>query len=236
VSVVTVFRQAGCKGRYIAENLAQAMGYNLADYTTAERLMLQCGYAKTAEVYQSVPDFWDRFTRRGLERDEINSMLRSVTRAMAHHGNVVMLGRGCYAALQDMSDVLNVRLKAPYPLRVERVMEEQRMTEGEAAAFIEEKDTLVADFARTSYGLSPDDLTLFDLVIDTGKVDPDAAVRFLAGAANALPGESDGGPTAAALVVDPVMAEAVSDEFERLARLRAPRARRRGNEQVPGGA
>ena len=121
-----------------------------------------------------------------------------------------------------MSDVLNVRLKAPYPLRVERVMEEQQMSEDEATAFVEEKDILVADFARTSYGLSPDDLTLFDLVIDTGKVHPDAALGFLVEAASALPEESKEGLTAAALEVDPVIAEAVSDEFERLARLRSP--------------
>lgn len=78
VAVITVFRQAGCKGRYIAEKLAEALGCHFADYAIAERLMLQCGYARTPEVYQSAPDFWDRFTRRGLERDEINIMLRSV--------------------------------------------------------------------------------------------------------------------------------------------------------------
>ena len=232
--VITVFRQAGCRGRYIAENLAQALGYSFGDYASAERLMLQSGYARTSEVYQSVPDFWGRFTRRGLERDEINSMLRSVTLAMAQHGNVVMLGRGCYAPLQGMSDVLNVRLKAPYPLRVERVMQEQQMSKDEATAFVEEKDSLVADFARTSYGLSPDDLTLFDLVIDTGKVHPDMAVRFLVEVVTALPGEGSGGPTAAELEVDPVVADAVSDEFKRLAHLRAPVSRRRGNKRAPG--
>lgn len=234
MSVITVFRQAGCRGRYIAENVAQALCYHSSDYATAERLLLQCGYARTPEVYQSAPDFWGRFTRRGLERDEINSMLRSATRAMAQHGNVVMLGRGCFAPLQGLSDVLNVHLKAPYPLRIERVMQEQQMSKDEATAFVEEKDTLVADFARTSYGLSPDDLTLFDLVIDTGKVHPDVAVRFLVEVACALPGEGDGGPSAAALEVDPVLAEAVSDEFERLARLRAPVSRRRGNKRAPG--
>jgi cytidylate kinase len=221
VSVITVFRQAGCKGRYIAESLAGALGYHFADYATAERLMLQCGYALTPEVYQSVPDFWDRFTRRGLERDEINIMLRSVTLAMARHGNVVMLGRGCYAPLQGLSDVINVRLKAPLPLRIERVMQDLQLTPEEAAAFVEEKDVLVADFARSSYGLTPDDLSLFDFVIDTGRAHPDSVVGFLVEVESAQ--TADGGeerPSAAAIEVDPVIAGAVSDEFERVARLR----------------
>ena len=221
MSVITVFRQAGCNGRYIADRLAEALGYHFADYATAERLMQQCGYARTLEVYQSVPDFWDRFTRRGLERDEINTMLRSVTLAMARHGNVVMLGRGCYAPLQGLSDVINVRLKAPLSLRIERVMRDLRLTPEEAAAFVEEKDVLVADFARTSYGLSPDDLSLFDFVIDTRTARADSVVRFLVEAVKAQP--AAGGeerPSAAAIEVDPVMASAVSDEFERVARLR----------------
>jgi len=220
MAVITVFRQAGCKGRYIAENLAEVLGYHFADYATAERLMLQCGYAHTAEVYQSTPDFWDRFTSKGPERDEINRGLQSVTLAIASHGNVVMLGRGCYAPLQGLSDVLNVRLKAPLSLRIEQVGQDRLLTPDEATAFVEEKDMLVADFVRTSFGLSPDDLSLFDLVIDTGKVHPDSVVRFVAEVVRAQAADGEGeGPTAAALEVDAVIASAVSDEFERLASL-----------------
>jgi cytidylate kinase len=148
-------------------------------------------------------------------------MLHSVTLAQAQYGNVVMLGRGCFAPLQGLSYVLSVRVTAPLPVRIERVMRDQQITREEATAFIGEKDALVAPFPRTSYGLSPDDLTSFDLVIDTGKVDPDAAIRFLADAARSLSNRVDGGATAAELQVDPVMATAVSEDFERLEGLRA---------------
>jgi len=221
VAVITVFRQVGCKGRYIAEELARALGYHFSDYRVAERLLLQHGFAQAPKVYQSMPDFWDHFTRKALERDQVNSMLRSVTLAQAQHGNVVMLGRGCFAALQGLSDVVNVRVKADLPLRIERVMNDRQLTEEEAAAFVREKDDLVADFARTSYGISPDEPGVFDVVIDTGKVDPDAAVRFLAEVAGALAGRIAGGPAVADLQVDRVIADAVSDEFGRLERLRA---------------
>jgi len=220
VAVITIFRQAGCKGRYIAERLVRSLDYHLADYGTAERLMLQCGYETTPKVYESVPDLWDRFTRRGMERDEINSMLRSVTLAIAHHGNVVSLGRGCFAPLQGLCDVINVRVKAPLPLRIERVSEEHQLTMEEAAVYVAEKDALNADFARTSYGLSPDDITLFDIVIDTGKVEPDTAVEWLTEAASDLKCK-EGDPTAAALKVDRVLERAVNKEFRRRERLRS---------------
>jgi cytidylate kinase len=213
VSVITVFRRAGCGGRYIAESLARTLGYHLSDYQTAGSVLREYGLVEFPEIYGSVPDFWDHFTGRGSERDEINSMLRLVTLAQARHGNVVMLGRGCFAPLQGLSDVLNVHLKAPLPVRIERVMSEHQLTSDEAAEFIKEKDALVDGFVRTSYGSSPDDATLFDLVIDTGKVELDSAIRWLAEAAGALKSGSDAGGTAAAIPVDSVLAGIVSRQL-----------------------
>jgi cytidylate kinase len=210
VAVITVFRRAGCGGRYVAESLAQSLGYHFSDYQTAGSVLREYGLVQFPEIYGSSPDFWDHFTRRGSERDEMNSMLRLVTLAQARHGNVVMLGRGCFAPLQGLSDVLNVHVKAPLPVRIKRVMDEHQMTSDEASAFIEEKDALVDHFARTSYGVSPDDATLFDLVIDTGKVQPESVVRWLVETAGALKSGSHEGATTATIAVDSVLAGIVS--------------------------
>lgn len=218
MAVITIFRQAGCEGLYIAKKLAETLGYQYTDYESAERILVNYGYEEVGEVYGSVPDFWERFTKKGPERDEINSMLRSVVLAEAQHGNVVILGRACFAALQGLSDVLNVRVKAPLPLRISRVMSFLQITREEAVAHVEEKDKLVADFARTSYGVSPDELGLFDLVVDSGRVHPDTIVRWLAEAARALPVEGDEAPAAGELEVNPFIARAVSRELERRAR------------------
>lgn len=220
MAVITIFRQVGSRGRYVAENLAKTLDYDFSDYVNVERILLQYGYSQVRDVYETVPDFWHRFTKKGPERDKINALLRSVTLAEAHHGNVVMLGRGCFAALQGLSDVLNVRLKAPVAVRIERAMEEQGMTKSEATAFVEEKDRLVAEFVKTSYGVSPDDPAVFDLVIDTSKIDPDAAVQWLAQAAGALKCDSEAAQCAAKLKVDSVIADAVRHEFERVRHLR----------------
>ena len=223
VSVITVYRQVGSRGRYIAENVARTLDCHFTDYQNVERILLQYGYSQVREVYETTPDFWDRFTKKGPERDTINALLQSVSRAEAHHGNVVMLGRGCFAALQELSDVLNVRVTAPLGLRIERVMQDQQMTKDQATAFVAEKDKLVQEFVKSSYGVSPDDWGMFDLVIDTGKVDADAAVRWLVEAVRGLPQSGDPRPPADSLKVDPVIASAVSREFERMARLRTER-------------
>jgi cytidylate kinase len=214
VAVITVYRQAGCGGRYIAESLARELDYHLVDYRTVERIIQEYGLGRFKDLYGTVPDFWERFTRKGSERDELNTILRSVTLAAARHGNTVMLGRGCFAPLQGMGDVLNVRVKAPLATRIGRIMHRLDMTHEEATAFIEAKDRLVADFSKTSYDLSPDDARLFDLVIDTSKVDQGMAVRWIVEAVGALKAGADGEVTAAETMVDPIVANLVSEEFE----------------------
>lgn len=219
MAVITVFRQAGCEGLQIARKLAETLGYGFADYQFAERILLKYGYDEVGEVYKSVPDLWERFTKKGPEREEIHAMLRSVVQAQAHHGNIVLLGRACYAPLQGLSDVLNIRVKAPLPLRISRVMSFLNLSHDEAAAHVEETDKLISEFAKACYGVSADDMSLFDLVIDTGKLHPDTVVQCLADAARALPPKGATNPTAAALEVDPFIARAVARELERTARV-----------------
>ena len=62
---------------------------------------------------------------------------------------------------------------------------------------------------------------MFDVIIDTGKVDPDAAVRFLVDAARSISSDVEQGAIAAGLQVDRAIADAVADEFGRLEKLRA---------------
>lgn len=213
MAVITVSRQAGAGGRYVAQSLVEALGYHLMDYLTVERILQSYGLEQFKDLYGTLPDFWERFTRKGAERDELNFLLRSVTQAAARHGNVVMLGRGCFAPLQGMGDVLNVRVRAPLDTRIDRIRDRLHLTREEAAAFVEEKDALVADFAKQSYGLSPENATYFDLVVDTSKIDLDMTVRWIVEAARALESEEADEGTAATTLVDPLLANLVAEEF-----------------------
>lgn len=214
MAVITISRQAGSGGRFVAQNLVESLGYHLMDYLTVERILQSYGLEQFKDLYGTLPDFWERFTRKGAERDELNFLLRSVTLAAAHHGNVVMLGRGCFAPLQGMADVLNVRLQAPLDTRIDRIVDRLQLTRDEAEAFVAEKDALVAEFAKHSYGLSPEEAAYFDLVVDTSKVTLDMTVRWITEAAGALMFDKADEGTAAGALVDPLVANLVSEEFQ----------------------
>jgi cytidylate kinase len=206
----------------VAENAAASLGYHLSDYKVAESILREYGLAQFRNVYGTAPDIWDFFSSRGQDRHQVNSMLRRCTTALAKHGNVVMLGRGCFMPLQGFSDVLNVHLQAPLPVRIDRIMERQKLTHDEAEAFVKEKDALVSGFLKSAYKRAAHDTRLFDLVIDTSKSDLDAVVRYVvetAGNLKAAPKAGDPNPGSeneagtAGIRVDPILAMTVSKQL-----------------------
>ncbi len=177
MSVITISRELGSEGSYIARKTAQKLGYRLVDKKVIEGILGQYGLIHFDEEYESAPGLWERFD---AARERTIDMLNRVIRAVAHHGNVVILGRGSFAVLNGFADVLNVRIQAPLTLRVERVMKERAMLDqDQAEALVKESDKVRQAFIQSWYGLRWDAALSFDLVIDTGKVPRDMAVDWL---------------------------------------------------------
>ncbi len=210
MSVLTISRETGSEGSYIAKKVAQALGYHYADKQTMEDVLLQYGFAEFDREYDAAPGFWARFDARTTQ---MISMLNRVIQAVARHGNVVILGRGSFAVLSGFTDVLNVRIQAPLSVRRARVMVQQQLNDPERAeAIVKEVDRVRSSFIESYYGVRWDAVTTFDVVIDTGKVPPDLATRWLIDAVGALPkSEAAEAHTTSTLEFDAVLAFTVSD-------------------------
>ena len=123
------------------------------------------------------------------------------------------LGRGGFAILGHLADVLDVRIVAPAEVRAQRVMARENLaTLPEAQARVAEDDHMRQRFVQLFYDRPWDDPTAFDLRIDTGSVSYDAAAQQIVDAARALEQKQFGGDavTTAGLEVDPVLADAVA--------------------------
>ena len=210
MSVITISRELGSEGSYIAEKVAQALGYHFADKKTLEDVLIQYGFVEFDKEYDAAPSLWARFDARTTE---MINMLNRVIQAVARHGNVVILGRGSFAILSGFADVLNVRIQAPLPIRRARVMTQQKIAEPEQAeAIIKEADRVRAIFIESYYGVRWDAASAFDLVIDTGKVPPDLAVTWLADTVKAMPTRQAGeARMTSAIEEDSILASVVSD-------------------------
>ncbi len=184
MAVMTISRELGSEGVYIAKKVAQELGYHYADKDLIERVLDQYGFVQFQKEYESGPGHWARFDGLRMRMVEFS---HRVIQSLARYGNVVIVGRGSFAVLQDFADVLNVRIQAPLPIRVSRVMEKGGITEADKAeAAVKESDKLRAAFVESWYGVELDKARPFDLVIDTSKVSPDMAAAWLVEALNAL--------------------------------------------------
>jgi len=213
MSVITISRECGSEGNAIARKVAQTLGHHFVDREFIGTILGQYGYVEFDKEYETLPSFWERFdAQREKQRDVMVDMLNQVIQAVAHHGDVVILGRSGFEVLGGFTDVLHVRLQAPFSARVGRVMEQQKITFDDAESFVKNNDKVRLAFVEEFYRVSWGAIHAFDLVINTGKISPDLAVTWVIDAAKIVVTSLEiDKPTTASIMVDRILAEAVSD-------------------------
>jgi cytidylate kinase len=212
MAVITISREVGSVGHDFGGRVAQALGYHFVDKEFIAGLLEQYGMVEFGTEYETRPGFWESITSsRDRRRSEIVGLLNQVVQGVAHHGDVVIQGRSGFAVLQDYANVLHVRLRAPLPVRVERVMAQEQMTAEQAAEAVAERDKVRRAFVEDFYGVAWDAMAAFDLVINTGKLSADSAITWVVEAAKALDlRPATGRLTTRSLHVEDVMAHAVT--------------------------
>ncbi len=208
MSAITISRELGSLGDTIAEQVASRLGYQLVDKNTIEKIFIQYGYVDFKEAYNTT-GFWAHFDPR---RAEMVSFLNRIIEALIARGRVILLGRGGFTMLKDYADVLNVRIQAPFPLRVRRVFESGAFASlSQVEEAVRENDRMRRDFVNSMYSERWDSVSAFDLVLDTGKITPEQAADWLeaAGRQTSLPQPGEA-LTTRSLDIDPVLADSVA--------------------------
>jgi len=177
MAAITVSGEFGTEGRYVAEQVAKALNYHFVDKDIMERVALEYGYTEFEDVYEAKPDLLAKFDER---QAEILEGLDKVNLALARHGNTVILEGGAFAVLSGFSDVLNVRIQASLPARVQWAMEHHEFSDpAKAEAFVSEHDKARAAFVDYYYKVRWDSARAFDLSVDTDKVSPELVVKWI---------------------------------------------------------
>lgn len=215
MAAITISRQLGSEGTYIARKVADNLGCQCVDKNAIEEILSGYGLVHFDNMYESVPGFWARFDKLTLET--INLLNRTIL-ALASQGEVVIVGRGSFAVLASFTDVLNVRIQAPLSVRARRVVEREDIKNlDQARTIVIESDRVRSAFVESFYGLRWDEASAFDLVIDTGKVSRDMAITWLVEAYRALKKSQSGRePATNTIEVDPILAKAVATALGRL--------------------
>ena len=216
MSVITISREFGSEGDTIAHQVAQSLNYHLVDQKFIGDILGQYGYVEFDKEFTTLPTFWERFdAQREKQRDLMAQMLNQVIEAVAHHGNVVLLGRVGFEVLGKYTDVLHVRLQAPFSVRVRRIMTQQGISLEEAESAVKQSDKVRVAFVEEFYKVPWGSIHAFDMVINTGKIPSELAVSWIISAVKAPMASLEiEKPTTPSIVVDRILAEAVSEELK----------------------
>src|SRR5258708_23111282 len=194
---ITISREYGSGGGEIASRLARRLGWLLIDHAIVERTALEMGtsqeeaeahdestggiisqllnviqnlypaYMVSAppEAFLSTEDYWRTEDR--------------IVRAAAARGHVVIVGRASQVILADLRDVLHVRIIAPFEKRVGTVMQREGVDRHTAESRIHRKDHERASYLEREYHQQPDDVHLYDIVLNTSLLDLESATRVI---------------------------------------------------------
>jgi len=111
------------------------------------------------------------------DHDYIRALFR-VMEALATEGGAVLLGRGGAFILGEKA-ALRIRAVAPLEKRIRRIQEGWKVAEAEARRIIEQKDKEKTDFCRRHFQHDISDPLVYDLTINTARLEPEKAVGIV---------------------------------------------------------
>jgi len=213
MTVITISRELGSEGAAVAAQVANRLGYSFVTKNNLEKILQQYGLVQLDALYNSTPGFWARLDDANLQ---LISMLNKVLLGIAQRGNTVILGRGGFAALNGYSDVLHIRVQAPFSLRVKRIREREQLADiHDAEKLVSENDKARHTFIQAFYDVADDTVNLFDLVLNTDVVSTEMAVDWVCETAQAMDyGLLTDKLTTQDIEVDPILAHAIEQVLE----------------------
>lgn len=102
--------------------------------------------------------------------------------AFAERGNIVIVGRGAQALLEDREDTLHVRVACPQEERIRRVSERDEMTMEDAAARVKDSDQQREAWHAKYFDLDYREPYHYHLVVNSGRLADSLAAELIVAA------------------------------------------------------
>lgn len=176
--VITISRQLGSLGTQIARLLSENLNCKFLDKDTMEDKFEEFGLPlESVEKYdERKPGFWDIFK---TDRARYLHFLKGIHYDFARQGSCIILGRGGQVILGELPGILNVRVIAPMEIRIQRVSLQFECDARHAEKIIQQNDHERAGFHKFFFDHNWEDLSLYDLVVNTGFFTPESAAKLI---------------------------------------------------------
>jgi cytidylate kinase len=185
--VITLSRQAQSGGDEIAELVAGYAGVKLADRVILEQLAARSGLPLAhVEIFdETIPGPIEALLaewQTSVSQVVYLRRLVQVLLLLEREDNVLILGRGAAFVLSNPG-TFHVRIVAPLPCRVARLMERQGVIRTSAERMLRRNDEARARFVRQAFGAEIDYPTHYDLMLNTAEMPLEEAADVIVRAA-----------------------------------------------------
>ena len=186
---VAISRDEGAGASEIAAEVGRLLGWEVLDKNFLDQMAVRSHLSKSMlELVDETSGNW-AFDVLGAWLDPaiiphekyIAHLVRAVM-AAGRRGKVVIVGRGASFILPRHSG-LSVRIVASRQFRVHCIMQERRLSEGNAQRFIETSDRERRDFVHRYFHSNIDDPLRYDLMLDVEHINPLRAAETIVHAA-----------------------------------------------------
>ena len=221
MNVITVARQLGSFGDWIAEQLAAKLDYEFIDRRLVEEIAsITDTSVEEVERYDEkgegrlrfflkkllvpevapgtfplsaaayAPEFGLEFPHMRehdvseatyLDRGTYQLLITTLVQDFGQSGKAVVVGRASQVVLADFPNACHVKIIAPLETRIERLMQNRGVDREQAQKLIEQHDQWRQSYLHNFHRADWNDPLLYDLTINTGRIDRENAVDLLAG-------------------------------------------------------
>lgn len=192
---VTISRQTGAGGHSLANKLIEtfdqqedkevfgnwdmfdqklvAMVADDPDLTVSMESLLGEQYHSGAD------DFFRQILSSTTHQDIVMDRMFRLVRLLAEVGHAVIVGRGGSEVTRGLGPAVSVRLIAPEPVRIKRLMELHGSNEKKAKELLDKNDRGRARLLKRHFRVDIDDPLLYDAVWNTDEVPFDALAEAI---------------------------------------------------------
>jgi cytidylate kinase len=181
--VLTLARELGAGDTGFAPTLADRLGVRCYDRALLEQEAVRLGVleAEAEQIDENPAGIFERFRPGSIHRRYFE-VLGQLMNELGARGDVLLVGRGGSCILRDHPRAFHVRLVAPMPVRLRRVMEYRWLAEAPARTLIAETDDRRRRFYQDYFQTDWADPLGYSITVNSGRLGP-SAVDLVARAA-----------------------------------------------------
>ena len=181
MAIITISREMGTGAYQIAREVAKKLKFSLVD---GQKI------AELAPQYGLTPDMLERVDEKPpvyiTAEDRLQAACLNTIELIlldcVRNGNVVLYGRGGQDLLKGLSNVLRIRIIAPFDERVENFAEREWIDPDLARELIRKSDHQRGGFIHFYYDRDWHDPLGYDLVLNTSRLATSAVVESIVAA------------------------------------------------------